>query len=72
MRREPHTDAAVDESPRDIRLSGGCLVCGGDLDVRVSGATARSFCASCRWMSKPHMVRQDDGIHVVHPAGGIA
>lgn len=72
MRREPQTHTPADDAARDLRLPGGCLLCGGDLDVRVTGATARSVCASCRWISKPHMVREDDGIHVVHPAGGTA
>jgi hypothetical protein len=71
MRREPHGEAKA-EAPRDIRLEEGCLLCGGDLEVRISGATARSYCTSCRWLSKPHMQRQGDGIHAVHPAGGIA
>jgi hypothetical protein len=71
MRREPHTHDPA-ETARDIRLPGGCILCGGDLEVRVTGATAASFCTVCHWISKPHMQRHEDGIHVVHPAGGIA
>ncbi len=57
---------------RDLRLPNGCILCGGELAVRVSGGTARSVCQRCRWISKPHMHREDDGIHVVHPAAGLA
>jgi hypothetical protein len=60
------------EDPRDLKLPNGCILCGGDLDVRVSDGEARSFCARCRWISRPHMQRHADGIHVVHPAGGLA
>jgi hypothetical protein len=57
---------------RDLRLPNGCILCGGELAVRVTAGTARSVCQRCRWISRPHMHREEDGIHVVHPAGGIA
>ncbi len=58
---------------RDIELPGGCILCGGDLAVRISAAgAAASFCERCRWISRPHMLRQPDGVHVVHPAAGLA
>ncbi|WP_242341156.1 MULTISPECIES: hypothetical protein [Anaeromyxobacter] len=69
MRHEPQ---APTTDSKDLRLPNGCLLCGGDLDVRVTDGEARSFCGRCRWISRPHMQRQEDGIHIVHPAGGIA
>jgi hypothetical protein len=53
----------------DFSLEGGCILCGGDLQVRVTPGGARTVCMSCRWISRPHMRREDDGVHVVHPAG---
>lgn len=57
---------------RDIELPGGCILCGGDLAVRLAAGSAASFCTRCRWISRPHMRREEDGVHVVHPAGGLA
>ncbi len=56
---------------RDFALEGGCILCGGDLQVRVTTGGARTVCVSCRWISRPHMRKTEDGVHVVHPAGLI-
>jgi hypothetical protein len=70
MRHEPHVP--TEDTTKDLRLPNGCILCGGDLEVRVTEGAARSFCARCRWISRPHMQRHEDGIHIVHPAGGLA
>jgi len=70
MRRVQPTDTASDG--RDFSLQGGCILCGGDLQVRLTAGTARSVCMSCHWISRPHMRRGEDGVHVIHPAGGVA
>lgn len=57
---------------RDFSLEGGCILCGGDLEVRVSAGTTRTVCRACRWISRPQMVRGEGGVHVVHPAAGLA
>jgi hypothetical protein len=57
---------------RDFSLEGGCILCGGALEVRVTPGEARTVCLTCRWISRPHMRREGDGIHVVHPAGLMA
>ncbi len=74
MRREAHGEVPVPETvpAQDLRLPHGCILCGGDLEIRVSEGVARSVCKKCRWFSRPHMQRHEDGIHVVHPAGGMA
>lgn len=69
MRHELPTDAS---ESKDFSLEGGCILCGGDLSVRVSPGRARTVCKSCRWISRPHMEREEDGVHVVHPAGLLA
>jgi hypothetical protein len=55
-----------------VRLPNGCLLCGGELHVRIGDGSAASVCMRCRWISHPHMQRHEDGVHVVHPAGGTA
>jgi hypothetical protein len=74
MRHDTHSATPAPETVtvQDLRLPNGCILCGGDLDVRVSDGVARSVCRECRWFSRPHMQRHEDGIHVVHPAGGMA
>jgi len=56
---------------KDFSLEGGCILCGGDLQVRVTAEGARTLCMSCRWISRPHMRKSGDGVHVIHPAGLI-
>ncbi len=68
--RDAHATETADT--RDFSLEGGCILCGGDLVVRVSPGRARTVCKACRWISRPHMRREEDGVHVVHPAGLLA
>jgi hypothetical protein len=70
MRREAH--AATADEKGDVTLPEGCILCGGPLALRVREGTARTFCASCRWISAPHMRREGGSVHVIHPAGGVA
>jgi hypothetical protein len=60
------------ETPREFELPGGCILCGGDLSMKVSENGAASFCGRCRWISHPHMRRHEGTVTVVHPAGGVA
>lgn len=62
----------LDGGNREFSLEGGCILCGGDLEVRITAGGACSLCRSCRWISRPHMRRGEDGVHVMHPAGGMA
>lgn len=72
MRRDPRT-AQREPELRDLELENGCILCGGDLVLRVTASGARSLCKSCRWISRPTMARHDDGnVHVTHPAAGQA
>jgi hypothetical protein len=60
---------AHEADSRDFSLDEGCILCGGDLQVRVTPSGARTVCVPCRWISRPHMRREGDGVHVIHPAG---
>lgn len=73
MKLAPDTDGTeTSDTPREFSLEGACLLCGGDLKVRIGPAGASTFCAACRWISRPHMKRAGDGIQVIHPAGLVA
>jgi hypothetical protein len=70
---QEHAETDTVETPRDFSLEGACLLCGGDLQVRVGAGRAATFCPACRWISHPHMKRSDEGsVHVIHPAGLVA
>jgi hypothetical protein len=68
MRTQPARGA----ESRDFSLEAGCILCGGELQVRVTPGGARTVCVPCHWISRPHMRKEDDGVHVVHPAGLVA
>jgi hypothetical protein len=72
MRSEASQDSSPDEEHEDIELPNGCILCGGPLALRLRHGSARTFCAHCRWISRPHMRRENGAVHVIHPAGGRA
>jgi hypothetical protein len=61
-----------DRPDPDFTLTEACLLCGGDLTVRLTAGSARTYCPACRWISRPHVQRGEDGVHVFHPAGLVA
>lgn len=73
MKPAEELDTTAETTPRDFSLPGGCLLCGGDLQVRVGAGRAGTFCPACRWISRPHMKRDEEGsVQVIHPAGLLA
>jgi hypothetical protein len=65
-------DAFEPTLPPDLELAGGCLACGGVLSIRVRPGSSRSVCRRCGWWSSPRLVREEDGVHVRHPAAEVA
>ena len=63
MRPERETEAET----REFSLDGGCLLCGGDLMVRVGPEGAATFCPTCRWISHPAVHRGEEGLLLSHP-----
>jgi hypothetical protein len=57
---------------RDFTFEEACILCGGDLEVRLTPGGARTYCRACRWISRPVVARGQDGMRVVHPAGLVA
>lgn len=44
------------EQPGDFTLPDGCLLCDGELAVRATpGGLAYSYCAHCKWLSRPRV-----------------
>jgi hypothetical protein len=73
MRREAENRGTVERDVRDVELDEGCILCGGALELRISAGGARTYCRTCRWISRPQMARDEDGqVHVIHPAAGVA
>jgi hypothetical protein len=64
-----HVHRIETDDPREFSIEGGCMLCGGDLAVKISATGTATVCATCRWISHPHMRRGEDGVHVIHPAG---
>lgn len=52
---------------QDVSLPGGCLLCGGDLSLRITETGAQTFCRSCRWISRAIVHRDGQTVHIVHP-----
>ncbi len=69
MRSEPRTP---ENEIGELRLPGGCLVCGSDLEVRLVAGRAGSYCRACHWISRPRLERHLGEVHLAHPPGGLA
>jgi hypothetical protein len=76
FRRYPHgmrSESRTAESEvGEMRFEGGCLVCGGDLEVRLVAGRAGSYCRTCHWISRPRLERHDGQVSLAHPPGGFA
>ncbi len=67
-----HESSAPQDDRQDVAIPGGCILCGGDLSVRFTGAGAVSFCPHCNWLSRPRVHREDGNVYMTHPASGLA
>ena len=67
-------DVTLNENGRtaDFTLAGGCLLCAGDLKVRVSEAGAYTYCVHCHWISKPAVAFRDGALTVAYSSTGLA
>lgn len=54
------------EQVRDFILEGGCIVCGGPIDVRLSPGHVRGVCAPCGWISRPMLVQAHGQVSLAH------
>ena len=51
----------------EFTLSGGCIVCGGAMSVRMSPGAIRGYCGRCSWISKPLIWQSGKEVSVLHP-----
>lgn len=67
-------DVTLNESGKaaEFTLAGGCLLCAGDLRVRVSEAGAFTFCPHCHWISKPAVAFRDGALTVAYNSTACA
>jgi len=61
-----HTEIETEGTgPKDFTLPEGCLVCGGDLPVRVTASGgAHAVCKKCGWFSRPVLTVKKSGLEV--------
>ncbi len=62
----------VPEKVTDFTIPEGCMLCGGDLPVRVTAAGAQSVCKRCGWFARPKLTVTHDGFQVSYAAEGTA
>jgi len=66
MRREPDK-ARAEREFEDVSLPGGCILCAGDLALRITASGAQTVCTACRWISRASVRREGKNVHIVHP-----
>ena len=54
----------VDGTVAEMTVNGGCLLCGGDVRLRISAAGARTVCSHCEWIGRPEVRKVKGGLHV--------
>jgi len=72
MKAERDTAAVERAEHHDVTIPEGCLLCGGELQVRFTPDGTASYCQACRWISRPHVHRENGSVFMAHPAGGLA
>ena len=50
----------------ELVVPGGCLVCDGDLHVRLTPEGAWGYCSHCRWLTQAELRMEQDGLHLSH------
>lgn len=53
----------------DLTIPEGCMICGGDLEVRMSPEGARAVCVKCHWLTKPTISVTQQGLAVRYEVG---
>ena len=48
------------------------MLCGGDLELKVTGKVARSYCKSCHWVGRPEVTATFNGLKVTYIPMGQA
>ncbi len=62
----------AEERTSEMTVEGGCLVCGGDVRLKVTAAGARTVCVHCEWIGRPEVRKEPGGLHVHNTPTGLA
>ena len=62
----------VSDGVSEVELPEGCVICGGDLHVRMIGDGAMSYCPSCHHIGRARAIVKGDGLRVDFRVAGRA
>ena len=68
----PSSNPKPEERASEMKIPAGCILCGGDLTLKVTPAGARSCCPACRWFSSPKVEVGQGGLSVHYLPAGYA
>ncbi len=62
----------VDDQMTELTLPGGCLVCEGEVKLRISPAGARLVCRKCAWIFQSEVHLGPEGLRIDYRVAGQA
>ena len=62
----------VSDGVSEVELPAGCVICGGDLYVRMNAETAMSYCPHCHHIGRARAIVKGDGLRVDFRVAGKA
>jgi hypothetical protein len=66
------TSEQISEGTTETTLPNACLVCGQDVQLRVTHGKAKSYCAHCHWVGSPVVTVGHNGLRVQYRSSGDA
>lgn len=60
------------ERVADFTLPEGCVLCGGEVNIRATPAGAHSYCPSCRHLSRPQLRMKKDSLELIYATDALA
>ena len=65
-------EPSSERASREATLPRACMLCGGDLHIKVTGEEAYSYCPTCRWLARPEVTVTFDGVKISFKHSGSA
>ncbi|MEW6435398.1 MAG: hypothetical protein AB1730_28210 [Myxococcota bacterium] len=62
----------VNERTAELTLTAACVMCGGDVQLRVSPDGARTYCPTCHVIAKPKVFFSPHGFHLAEERPALA
>ena len=68
------TQSTEDRGERvaDFTLPEGCVLCGGEVNIRATPAGAHSYCPHCRHLSRPQLRMKKDSLELIYATAALA